>query len=62
MQVFITHVRQIHKFAVNVKKAENAWLKFNKNDYNLGMGVPTYNNPFRLALAHQPVFYAQLKE
>ena len=62
LQAFLAHLRLTHKFGVTFRKAENAWLKVHKEEYNLGMGVPTCNNPFRLALAGQPVFYAQVKE
>lgn len=62
LQACIAHLRQSRRVAVTVRKADNAWLRFNQNDYNLGMGVPSFANPFRLALAPQPVFYAQVKE
>lgn len=62
LQAFLAHLRQTNKFAVTFRKAQHAWLKVYKEEYNLGMGVPTYNNPFRIALAGQPVFYGQVKE
>jgi hypothetical protein len=61
MQAFLAKLRTNHKITVTVKKADNAWLKVNQNEYNLGMGIRNSCHPCRVGIAHQPVFYAEFK-
>lgn len=63
MQAFLAQLRRKPevKIAVNFRPIENAWLRVNKQDYNLGMGVRNSCHPCRIALAAQPVFYADFK-
>ena len=63
MQAFLTQLRSKPdvKIAVNIRPIENAWLRVNRQDYNLGMGVRNSCHPCRIALAAQPVFYADFK-
>nr|BAJ95324.1 predicted protein [Hordeum vulgare subsp. vulgare] len=62
LQAMLAQLREKFKFAVTVRKGEHAWLRVHKEEHNLGMGVPSYTNPFRIALGPLPVFYAQVKE